>query len=168
MRSIPLFLRKAQSLCAVLSVAFGLMLGGARAVAQEAMSPLDGPYVQPPQQAPAPIVREPAEPEPPAELSPDAGPLANYDPALFQKRIPKDQLAFSQFAGMPPNVFCRDKQFHMKGFVLDCTYHYGSDKSMDEALDEVIEGSSEPVRVRDGRYVMLSGHQGPYLSGKAF
>lgn len=171
MRSIPLFPRRAMSLCAVMSVALGLMSGGARSVAQEAMSPQAGPYAQPPEQLPAPIVREPAEPEPPVQPKQDAGPLANYDPTLFQKRIPKDQLAFlSQFVGMPSNALYRDKQFHklMKDFVPECTYHYGTDKSMDQALDEVIEGSSEPVRVRDGRYVMLSGHQGPYLSAKAF
>ena len=158
-------------LCAVLSVALGLTLMGARAVAQEAVSSQDGPYTQSPEQAPAPILREPAEPPAPAQPKEDAGPLSNYDPALFQKRIPKEQLAFlSQFAGKPSNELYRDKQFHklMKDFVPDCTYHYGVDKSMDDALNEVIEGSGEPVQIREGRYVMLSGHQGPYLSGKAF
>jgi hypothetical protein len=147
---------------------------------QESMSPGDGPYVQPPVQEPAPIVREPAEPESgqPAGAKGAQGqdaayqaPGANYDPALFQPRIPKDQLAFlSQFAGMPSNELYRDKQFRklMHSFVPDCTYHYGTDKSMFDALDEVIQGSSDPVVLRDGRYVMLSGHMGPYLSGKGF
>ena len=169
MPSLPRLVRRPETLCAVLSVALSLMLVDVRAVAQEAMSTQDGPYSQPPEQPPAPIVREPAEsPVPPRQ---DAGPLSNYDSALFQKRIPKDQLAFlSQFEGRPSNELYRDKEFHklMKSFVPDCTYHYGVDKSMDSALDEVIEGSSEPVVVREGRYVMLSGHQGPYLSGRAF
>jgi len=175
MQSLPPLVRRPEILCAVLMAALGLTPMGVRAAAQEAMSPQDGPYAQPPQQPPAPIEREPPAPQPGAQAGPqqrqDAGPLSNYDPELFQKRIPKDQLAFlGQFAGMPSNQLYRDKQFHklMKSFVPDCTYHYGSDKSMDQALDEVIEGSSEPVVVRDGRYVMLSGHQGPYLSGKAF
>jgi hypothetical protein len=83
----------------------------------------------------------------------------------------KDQLAFlGQFAGMPSNKLMRDKQFRklMKSFVPDCTFHYGSDKGLDTALDEVIEGSNDPVVIRDGRYLMLSGHMGPFLSGKGF
>jgi uncharacterized protein YecT (DUF1311 family) len=150
--------------------------------AQETMSTGDGPYAQPPVQEPAPIVREPAEPQPgpaaatqgPGSQGQDAGyqaPGANYDPALFQPRIPKEELGFlSQFAGMPSNELYRDKQFRrlMHGFVPDCTFHYGSDKSMYDALDEVLQGSSDPVVVRDGRYVMLSGHMGPFLSGKGF
>jgi hypothetical protein len=159
-----------------LILALGL-ISSTSALAQEAVSSQDGPYSQPPQQQPAPIVREPAEPTPgqaQPQTAPDTGsqgPLSNYDPALFQKRIPKEQLAFlSQFAGMPSNQLYRDKQFRklMHSFVPDCTFHYGEDKSLDDALNEVIEGSSEPVQIRDGRYVMLSGHQGPYLSGRGF
>jgi uncharacterized protein YecT (DUF1311 family) len=158
------------------------MPAGMFARAQEAPSTDSGPYAQPPMQEPAPIVREPAEPQPgqaagtqgPGAQGQDAGyqaPGANYDPALFQPRIPKEQLAFlNQYAGMPSNELYRDKQFRklMHSFVPDCTYHYGSDKSMFDALDEVIQGSSEPVQVRDGRYVMLSGHMGPFLSGRGF
>jgi uncharacterized protein YecT (DUF1311 family) len=171
-----LSLRRARVVGVVAVAAFGLLPLGVHAWAQEAVSTEDGPYVQPPTQEPAPVVREP---EPQAGQAqnaqrPDAGyqaPGANYDPGLFQRRIPKEQLAFlSQFAGMTSNELYRDKQFRklMHSFVPDCTYHYGSDKSMFDALDEVIQGSSEPVVVRDGRYVMLSGHMGPYLSGKGF
>jgi hypothetical protein len=138
---------------------------------QEAVSSQDGPYTQPP----APIVREPPEPQPgqPA-ATPDANPqppFSHYDPELFQRRIPKDQLAFlEQYAGAPSNELYRDKQFHklMRSFVPDCTFHYGSDKSLNTALDEVIQGSAEPVQIREGRYVMLSGHMGPFLAGKGF
>jgi len=141
------------------------------ASAQEAPATESGPYAAPPEQQPAPIVREaPETPPTPAEAS-GAAPGANYDPALFQRPMAKEQLAFlSQFAGAPSNELYRDKQFRklMKNFVPDCTYHYGSDKSLTEALDEVIEGSQDPVEVRDGRYVMLSGHMGPFLAGKGF
>jgi hypothetical protein len=146
--------------------------GGAMAMAQEAPSSMLGPY----QQAPAPVIRqapeesaqEPKADAPAVALPP---PLATYDPALFQKPIPKDQLAFlNQFAGAPSNQLYRDKQFKklMKDFVPDCTFHYGSDKSLNESLNEVIEGSNEPVIVRDGRYVMLGGHMGPFLAGRGF
>jgi hypothetical protein len=144
--------------------AFSVMQAGASGWAQETMSPGDGPYVQPPVQEPAPIEREPAQPQPGQAAGtqrPDAGyqaPGANYDPALFQRRIPKEQLAFlSQYAGRTSNELYRDKQFKklMHDFVPDCTFHYGTDKSMFETLDEVIQGSSEPVVIREGRYVML-------------
>jgi uncharacterized protein YecT (DUF1311 family) len=142
------------------------------ASAQEAMSSQDGPSAVPPVQEPAPVIREAPEPSP--RQRQDEGlqaPGSNYDPALFQRPIPKEELAFlSQYAGMPSNQLYRDKQFRklMHSFVPDCTFHYGSDKSMFESLDEVIQGSNEPVQIRDGRYAMLSGHMGPFLSGKGF
>jgi hypothetical protein len=37
-----------------------------------------------------------------------------------------------------------------------------------DALEMVIKGSSIPVRIRDGRYVTVSGHSGPYLGGRGF
>jgi hypothetical protein len=162
----------------VSTVVLGVMAAGlfvAGVSAQEALTAQDGPNAQPPVQEPAPIVRQPPEPGQPQQAhGQDAGyqlPGSNYDAALFQRPIPKEQLAFlSQFAGMPSNQLYRDKQFRklMHSFVPDCTFHYGSDKSLTSALDEVIEGSSEPVQVRDGRYVMLSGHMGQYLAGKGF
>lgn len=146
----------------------------ANAMSQEAIGSQDGPYAQPPApvQESAPIVRQPPQPQSGAQgLDAGAPPAANYDPALFQRRIPKDQLVFlNQFAGAPSNDLYRDKQFRrlMKSFVPDCVFHYGSDKPLSDALDEVIEGSNEPVRIREGRYVMLAGQMGQYLAGKGF
>ncbi len=141
-----------------------------QAHAQEMISPDSGPSSSTQQQEPAPIVRDaPDTPPAPAQTGGEA-PGANYDPSLFQRQIPKEQLAFlAQYDGRTSNELYRDKQFRrlMKEFVPDCTYHYGSDKSMMDALDEVIQGSPEPVVVRDGRYVMLGGHMGPYLAGRA-
>jgi len=161
-------------------VAFGVVLTSLLAAngwAQEAVSSQEGPYAQPPAQEPAPVVRQAPETPPAAGQQTDAAaqaplaPLANYDPALFQRRIPKEQLAFvSQYAGAPSNELYREKQFRklMHSFVPDCTFHYGMDKSMFDALDEVIQGSSEPVQIRDGRYLLVSGHMGKYLAGRAF
>ncbi len=169
--------RRVRPACAVWIAALGLLSMGVAGLAQEASGFQDGPYAQPPVQEPAPVERRPAEPQAgqtPAAQRQDAdyqAPGSNYDPALFQRPMAKDQLAFlSQFAGMPSNQLYRDKQFRrlMHDFVPDCTFHYGRDKSMFDALDEVIQGSSEPVQVRDGRYVMLGGHMGPFLSGKGF
>ncbi len=153
-------------------VALGAASIGLHAPAQDAVSTQDGPYAQPPAQEPAPIVREAPEPQPgQTAQTTTTPPPSNYDPALFQGRIPKDQLTFlNQFAGATSDDLYRDKQFHklMRAFVPDCTFHYGSDKSMNDALDEVIKGSNEPVQIRDGRYLLLSGHMGPLLVGKGF
>jgi uncharacterized protein YecT (DUF1311 family) len=160
---------------AMLWIVTGVLLphaaGVGSAMAQEAASPMGGPYTQPPEPQPqppatqataAPVVRSA-----PAPLAP----LATYDKALFQKLIPPAQLAFlNQFVGAPANDLFTDKQFRklMKDFVPDCIFHYGRDKQLSDALQEVIGGSSEPVQIRDGRYLLLSGQKGQYLAGKGF
>ena len=153
----------------VAMVALGLLLGG-QAWAQETPGNV-------PTQPPAPIVREPAEPQAAgtqATPGQDAGydaPGSNYDPGLFQNRIPKDQLAFlSQFAGRPSNQLYREKQFRklMHHFVPDCTYHYGSDKSM---IRRAGSGDRGICRAgADSRRAVIHGlrDMGPHLSGKGF
>jgi uncharacterized protein YecT (DUF1311 family) len=37
-----------------------------------------------------------------------------------------------------------------------------------DALEMVLKGSTLPVRIRDGRYEMVSGRSGPYLMGRGF
>jgi hypothetical protein len=112
---------------------------------------------EPPSQNP-----QPQAPQPPA---------SNYDKAIFLKPIPPDQLAFlNQSAGAPSKDLFRDKQFHklMKSFVPDCMFHYGRDMPLSDALEMVIKDSPQPVEIRDGRYLMLSGRNGPYLAGRGF
>jgi hypothetical protein len=111
---------------------------------------------QPPAQAQGPVPQSPA---------------PQYDSAIFQKPIPRDQLSFlNQFAGQPSNDLFRDKQFRklMHSFVPDCMFHYGSDMPLEDALEKVFTGSRVLVLIRDGRYVLLSGEHGPYLSGRGF
>jgi uncharacterized protein YecT (DUF1311 family) len=94
-----------------------------------------------------------------------------YDQAIFQNRIPADQLAFlNQFAGWTAKDVLRDKQFRklIKSVIPDCEFHYGRDKPLTYALDEVFDGSTEPVLIHDGRYFLLAGHQGQYLAGRGF
>jgi hypothetical protein len=98
-------------------------------------------------------------------------PPSNYDKAIFQKPIQAAQLSFlKQFSGATSDDVINDKQFRklLKNIIPDCTFHYGRDKALDDALDEVIKGSRNPVLIRDGRYFMISGQNGPYLSGKGF
>jgi len=94
-----------------------------------------------------------------------------HSQTLFQNRIPADQLAFlNQFAGKPSNDLLRDKQFRklLHGVIPNCTFHYGRDMPLDDALDMVLKGSPLPVVVRDGRYLLVSGRSGPYLAGRGF
>lgn len=98
-------------------------------------------------------------------------PAAKYDPAIFHALIPPDQLAFlNQFDGAPANDLVRDKQWRklMHSVIPDCIFHYGWDMPLDDALDKVLKGSTVPVRIRDGRYVVVAGRMGPYLGGRGF
>lgn len=135
--------------------------------AQEAPSPSAGPMMQPPSRAPK-VESAPAEAPPPAV---PAGPVAIYDPAIFEKRIPADQLTFlKQFAGAPSGELMQDKQFRklLKTVMPDCMFHYGRDRSLSESMDMVIGGSRIPVQVREGRYLLLSGTMGAFLEGRGF
>src|SRR3984885_8893794 len=92
-------------------------------------------------------------------------------PAIFQNPIPSDQLAFlNQFDNAPANALIKDKQFRklMHSVLPDCTFHYGQDMPLADAVDKVIKGSPLPVRIRDGRYLMVAGRMGPYLGGRGF
>jgi len=64
----------------------------------------------------------------------------------------------------------RDKQFRklMKTFVPDCMFHYGRDMPLSDALDIVFKDSILQVLIRDGRYLSISGLNGPYLAGRGF
>ncbi len=105
--------------------------------AQESVSPSRPPEMQ----AQQPVPQQAASQQP--QTQPAQTPVSNYDEALFQKRIPSDQLAFlSQFTGVAAQDVIRDKQFRklMKSFVPDCMFHYGKDMSLLDALDMVFKG----------------------------
>jgi uncharacterized protein YecT (DUF1311 family) len=107
--------------------------------------------------------------EPPVQAA--QAPASNYDKAIFQMPIPANQLSFlKQFSGATSGDVINDKQFRklLKNIIPNCTFHYGTDKALDDSIDEVIKGSRNPVLIRDGRYFMISGQNGPYLSGKGF
>lgn len=106
----------------------------------------------------------PQPPQPPV-------PASKYDPAIFQNPIPRDQLQFlNQFDGAPSNDLINDKRFRklLRSVLPDCVFHYGWDMPLADAMDKVIKGSPLPVRIRDGRYVMVAGRMGPYLGGRGF
>jgi hypothetical protein len=109
--------------------------------------------------------KKPAWPEPPEQLDP----VAKYDKAVFEKPVPSDQLAFlNHSAGSASNDAMRDKQFRKRSVIPGCMFHYGWDMPRPDAFEMVLKGSTLPVRIREGRYVMVSGRSGPYLSGRGF
>ena len=61
----------------------------------------------------------------------------------------------------------RNKQIRklMHSVIPDCIFHYGWDMPLSDALEMVLKGSPLPVRIRDGRYLLVSGRSGPYWRG---
>ena len=105
----------------------------------------------------------------PVELPSHSG--SNYDPQIFQAPLPPADLAYlRQFSGAPAKDLLRDKQFKklMKLFVPGCIFHYGRDMSLPDALSMAFDGSRIPVELRDNRYLLVVGQQGPYLQGRGF
>ena len=89
----------------------------------------------------------------------------------FQNLIPAGQLAFlSGYAGRPTRELLKDKQFKavLKLTIPRTEYHYGRDMPLSDAVDLAMSGSPLPVSIRDGRFVMVTGKQGPYLHGRGF
>ncbi|HSZ15671.1 MAG TPA: lysozyme inhibitor LprI family protein [Terracidiphilus sp.] len=106
-----------------------------------------------------------------AQQTPSA-PAAVPEPAHgLQNPIPSDQLTFlNAYGGRPARDLLKDKAYErlMKGVIPKTTYHYGRDMSLNDAVDDVMEGAKLPVLLRDGRYLMVNGEQGPYLKGRGF
>ncbi|HEY2469861.1 MAG TPA: lysozyme inhibitor LprI family protein [Terracidiphilus sp.] len=89
----------------------------------------------------------------------------------FQNPIPSGQLAFlTGYAGRTTRELMKDKQFKalLKLTIPRTEYHYGRDMSLSDALDVVLSGSPLAVNIRDGRFVIVTGKQGPYLHGRGF
>lgn len=147
--------------CALTFTAFLLAVLSlpARCIAQDGPLPEAADRQAPQQQPAAPVTRQPA-----------TLPQSHYDQAIFQRSIPREQLSFlSQFENAPSGELYRSHDLHklMKSFVPDCMFHYGRDMPLDQALDIVFNNSQQPVVIREGRYVTLSGSSGPYLGGRA-
>jgi uncharacterized protein YecT (DUF1311 family) len=106
-----------------------------------------------------------------AAQDPAGAPPAPLPPAVFQNRIPSDQLTFlTGYAGHTSRDVTKDKRFRslMKTITPRTTYHYGRDMALSETSDTLLDGAPLPVDIRDGRYVMVGSHSGPYLSGRGF
>ena len=91
--------------------------------------------------------------------------------AVFENRIPPDQLAFlNDYTGKTTKEIVKDKRFHplMKAVTPRTEYHYGHDMSLFETIDTMLHSTPLPVDVRDGRYVTIGSHGGTYLMGRGF
>jgi len=100
-----------------------------------------------------------------------AQPEPSLAPAVFGNPIPSAQLAFlNDYAGRPSIDVTKDKRFDklMRQLIPRTIYHYGSDMPLSDAIGTLLDGASLPVDIRDGRYVMVASHGGPYLSGRGF
>ncbi len=107
-----------------------------------------------------------AQSAPEDETMPPPGPPPQ---AVFQNRIPADQLAFlSGYAGATPTELMKDKRFKalMKLITPRTTYHYGRDMSLSDTIETMFDGTPFPVQIREGRYVTVGSHGGTYLSGR--
>lgn len=96
-------------------------------------------------------------------LSASSAPRQEYDPAVFAKPMPAAQLAFlSACDGAAPKPLEHDKKFRkLVGAVSpNGLFHLGVDMPIENALELVLEGATAPVRLRDGRYLMVSTDAG--------
>jgi hypothetical protein len=92
-------------------------------------------------------------------------------PVAWQHRIPSAQLAFlNDYAGKTTKEVMKDKRFRalLKEMTPSTEYHYGRDMPLRETIETMLDDRGLPVDIRDGRYVMVAGNGGPYLSGRGF
>lgn len=109
----------------------------------------------------------------PSAPVPSAAPSTptQFDKTIFKAPIPGDQIAYlNSFAGVEADKVIRDKKYRklLHNVTPNCVFHYGSDMPLSDALDMVLKGSTLPVQIREGRYMMVTGRSGPYLSGRGF
>ncbi|MGO8757042.1 MAG: lysozyme inhibitor LprI family protein [Terracidiphilus sp.] len=125
------------------------------------------PDALPAAQAPAPTPT----PTPTPDSQPALPPPGPPPPANLQNLIPTDQLSFlKDYANQPTRNLLKDRRFHnlMKLAISRTEYHYGRDMPLSDAVQTVLDGSALSVLVRDGRFVTVSGSNGPYLRGRGF
>jgi Lysozyme inhibitor LprI len=109
--------------------------------------------------------QQPSQAAPPPPTPPPPPP----PPVSFANPIPPAQLAFlAGFDGHSAKELMKDKRFRqlMNNEIPHTVYHYGHDLPLEDALKEAIDGAVDPVQIRQQRYLLASGRQGPYLAGR--
>ena len=92
-------------------------------------------------------------------------------PQTFRSSFPLISFSFlKDYANQPAKTLLKDKRFHslMKQAISSTEYHYGRDMSLSEAVETVLDGSMQPVQVRDSRFVLSPAATAPTLAAVAF
>jgi len=113
-------------------------------------------------QQPAPDAAVPQQDAPP----PPPGPPP---PAVLQNLLPPADLGFLDgYANDTSNDILKDKRFKnlLKQAIPHTEYHYGTDKSLQDASEELLRTNAIPITVREHRFVTISTRGGSYLAGK--
>ena len=91
--------------------------------------------------------------------------------ALFLKPIPAAQLAFlNDDAGLTANDVIRQHQLRelLDQVVPYVPFHLGQDMPLPQVVAAMFSASPQPVEIRAGRYLMLTGIRGHGGRGRAF
>ena len=118
------------------------------------------PAQQTPSDTPASVGQQQDAPPPPPGPPP---------PAVLQNLIPPGELGFlHDYANDTSNDILKDKRFKnlLKQAIPHTEYHYGRDKSLQDASEELLATNAIPITVRDDRFVTISTRGGSYLAGK--
>ena len=90
-------------------------------------------------------------------------------PAILQNLLPPSELSFlNDYTGKTPKAILKDKRFRalLKESFPNTEYHYGRDKSLLDASEELLDTDPIPITVREGRYATIGTRGGTYLAGK--
>lgn len=108
----------------------------------------------------------------PAHLAPTRSATGNGKkplPTTFERTIPSSDLLFlNDLANQPSSTVLRDSTFRqLVGAVTPfAPFHFGTDKPLSNALEEMFSTSEIPVQIRDNRYVMVTGRRTPESGGR--
>ncbi|MFT4114143.1 hypothetical protein [Silvibacterium sp.] len=99
-------------------------------------------------------------------------PGLHYNLSLFQPAVPAAELDFLRaYAGKSTKELMHNKQFWKlaeDNFLPHCTFHYGYDRPLTEAFDDVVGGSKMPVTILQDRYLVIaSDRTSRMLDGRA-
>jgi uncharacterized protein YecT (DUF1311 family) len=90
-------------------------------------------------------------------------------PAVLENLVSPAQLGFlNDYANDTPESLLKDKRFKnaLKQAIPHTEYHYGTDKSLQDASEELLHTRAIPITVREHRFVTISTRGGSYLAGK--
>ena len=118
-----------------------------------------------------PALRQPPSPSGKPARRVHRQPNPHLRQALFLKPIPASQLAFlNEDAGLTANDVIRQHQLRelLDQVVPYVPFHLGQDMPLPQVVSAMFSASPQPVEIRAGRYLMLTGIRGHGGRGRAF